>query len=151
LERTPDRLVGDRLDDLQLDELVGRQRHGPLLASVRRRRTGQGDQAGLGPAVELRRPAGLAPRLADRGRLQALLDEPPADPLAGGDADLDRLGDPAIGPGGSAGGGIGLEEDAGVGQPLGGGLAGGDEGEQVLAFLVGEGDSVLLHSGLLKG
>jgi hypothetical protein len=34
--------------------------------------------------------------LADQGRLQALLNEPLADPLDGGDADLDGLCDPPI-------------------------------------------------------
>ena len=74
-----------------------------------------------------------------------MLDEALADPLDGGDADLQRLGDAVIGPGGAAVGLVGLEEDAGVGQRLGGRLAGGDHGLQLLAFLVGERHTVLLH------
>ncbi len=52
-----------------------------------------------------------------------------------GDADLQGVSDPPIGPGGADVGGVGLEQDAGVGQLLGGGLAGGDEVVQGLTFL----------------
>src|SRR5262249_52405699 len=63
----------------------------------------------------------------------------------GGGAELDRLGDPVVGPARSVGGGVGLEQDAGMGQLLGGRLAGGDQLLKGLAFLGGQGDSVLLH------
>lgn len=86
-------------------------------------------------------------RRADHGRLQAVLDEPLADPLDRGGAHLDGLGDLTVGQGGSALGGIGLEEDAGVGQLLGGGLAGGDEVGEGLTFLGGQRDDVLLQVG----
>jgi RHH-type proline utilization regulon transcriptional repressor/proline dehydrogenase/delta 1-pyrroline-5-carboxylate dehydrogenase len=49
------------------------------------------------------------------------------------------------GPGGTIGGGIGLEQDASMSQSLCGGLTGGDEVLQILAFLGGQGDLVLLH------
>ena len=83
---------------------------------------GQGDEAGLGPAVELELPGRSLLRLADQGGLEALLDEPLADPLDGGGADLQGLGDLPVGPGGAAVGGVGLEQDAGMGQLAGGGL-----------------------------
>src|SRR6185437_16105560 len=75
----------------------------------------------------------------------ALLDEPLADPLDGGDGDLDRLGDPMIGPGGAALGGIGLEQDAGVGQLLGGSLASGNEVVEGLPLVGGQSDDVSLQ------
>ena len=102
-ERPPHRLVGDRRDGLQLDQLVGQQPHRPRLAAVRRRGAGHGDQPRLGPPVEGRLPAGAGLLLADQGGLQSLLDEPLPDPLDGGDADLGGLGDAGVRPGGAAG------------------------------------------------
>src|SRR5512135_3222902 len=150
LERPAHRLIGDRVDDLQLDELVGQKLHRPGGTALRRRRAGQGDEPGLGPAVELPRSARAVLRLAAQGRLQALLDEPLADPLDGSDADVEGLGDPVVVPSGSFGGGIGLEQDAGVGELLGGRFASGDEVVQVPAFLGGQGDGVFLHGALLS-
>ena len=100
---------------------------------------------GLGPAVEL--PLSARPVLgrADQGCLQPVFDEPLADPLDGGGTNVEGLGDLFVIPSGSLGGGIGLEQDAGMGQLLSGGLAGGDEFEQTLTFLGGLGHDVLLH------
>src|SRR5262249_56072818 len=72
---------------------------------------------------------------------------PLADPLDGGRADLQGFSDRPVGPGGAALGGVGLEQDAGVGQLPGGGPAGGDQVVQGLAFLGVERDLVSLHGG----
>jgi hypothetical protein len=50
-----------------------------------------------------------------------------------------------IGPGGTAVGGIGLEQDAGMGQLAGGGLPGGDQVVEVLAFVGVKRDLISLH------
>jgi hypothetical protein len=142
----PHGLVGDRGDDLQLDQPVGEHLHGPLLAAFGRGGAGQGDEPGLGPAVERPLSTGPVLGLADQGGLQALLDEPLADPSDGIGADLEGLGDPDIGPGRAALGGVRLEQDAGVGQFLGGGLAVGDQALQELTFLGAERNPVLRHN-----
>jgi hypothetical protein len=68
-----------------------------------------------------------------------------ADTLDGGVAVLQGLGDAAIGPGGAALGGIGLEEDAGMGRLHGCGLAGGDQVLESLTLFGGQRDDVLLQ------
>jgi hypothetical protein len=65
--------------------------------------------------------------LAAEGGLQAVLDEALADPLDGGRANFDGVGDALVGPARAAGGGIGLEQDTGMGEFASGGLAGGDQ------------------------
>ena len=109
---------------MQFHQLVGQQLQGPVAAPPGRLGAGQGDQAGLAVAIQLPLPAGSVLLLADQGCLQPLLDEALANPLDGPQVDLDRFRDPVIGPGRPVGGGIGLEQDAGVGQLLGSGLAG---------------------------
>ena len=117
---------------------------------MRDRRAGQGDQPGLAGPAELALATGLVLLLADEGRFQPLFDEPLADPLDGGDADLQRLGDLLVDPAGSALGLVGLQQDPGVGQLLGGDLTGGNQPGQLLTLIDGQGDAVLLHGGLLR-
>jgi len=57
--------------------------------------------------------------------------------------------DAVSGPGGAAGGGIGLEQKARRGPFQGGGLAGGDDRVQGLTFRNRERALVLLHGGFL--
>ena len=106
------------------------------------------DQAGLGSPVELPRPAGAILLLAAQGGFQALLHEALADADDGGGADVQGVGDPLVGPGGAAVGGVGLEQDAGVGELPGSGLAGGDQLGQLLALLGGQRNLILLHGFL---
>ncbi len=134
---------------MQFHQLVGQQLQRPGAASLRRLGAGQGDQAGLAIAVQLSLPAGANLLLADQSRLQTLLDKALANPLHGGQVDLDGLGDAVVGPGWPVGSGIGLEQDACVGQFQGRRLAGGDEVVERLAFGSGERDLVLLHGGIL--
>ena len=122
--------MGDGLDDLQLDEPAGEQARGPAGAAPGRPGAGQDDQAGLGVAVEHGEPTGAGLGLADQRGFEALLDEALADALDGADIDVEGQGDVGVAPGGSTVGGVGLQQDAGVGDPLGGGLAGGAEGRQ---------------------
>src|SRR5262249_42471872 len=114
---------------------------------------GQGDQACLGGPVERAGPAGPVVALAVQGGVEALLDEALADPLDGAGGDLDSFGDVGVVPGRTAGGGVGLEQDAGVGEQSGGGLALGKQGGQLVPFGGGQGDPVLLrrHGKLLSG
>src|SRR6266540_2572723 len=144
-QRPPHRLVADRVHDRQRDQLVGQELHRPLVAARRRRRAGQSDEPGLGRPIAFALAAGPLLLLATQGVVQALLDEALADALDGSDADLDRLADALVGPGRPAVGGVGLEQDAGAGELLGGGLAGGDQGGQLRAFLGGQRNLVLLH------
>src|SRR6266540_3659506 len=144
-QRPPHRLVADRVHDRQRDQLVGQELHRPLVAARRRRRAGQSDEPGLGRPIAFALAAGPLLLLATQGVVQALLDEALADALDGSYADLDRLADALVGPGRPAVGGVGLEQDAGAGELLGGGLAGGDQGGQLRAFLGGQRNLVLLH------
>src|SRR5512147_2338442 len=80
-------------------------------------------------------------------RVEALLDEALAHSLDGGHANLQGVGDLVVRPGGASLGGVGLEQDTGMGQLPGGGLTGGDQVVQVLAFLGVERDLVSLHGG----
>jgi len=137
LERLPNRLRAHRVHHRQLHQPVGQQLERPPLAAVRRDRAGEGDEPGLGPPVQLPVPARPGLGLTGQGGVEPLLDEPPADPLDGGHADLDRLGDPVVGPGRAAGGSVGLEQDAGVAQLLSGRLAGGDQGGELLPLVGG--------------
>ncbi len=107
---------------------------------LRRRRAGQGDEAGLGPTVELGGTGRRVPLLAFQGGVESLLDEASADPLDHRDMDFQGVGDPPVGPVQAVVGGVGLEQDAGVGQLASGALAGGDEVVERLAFVGGEGD-----------
>ena len=68
--------------------------------------TRQSDQAGLPRAVQLPLPTGPVLLLAVQRRRQALLDEALPDPFHGRQVDFDRLRDPLIDPGGSAGRGV---------------------------------------------
>ena len=54
--------------------------------------------------------------LAAQGGFQPLLDEMLPHPGDGGEADVEGLGDALVGPGGTAVGLVGLEQDAGMGQ-----------------------------------
>jgi len=67
------------------------------------------------------------------------------DPPDGVGAGVEGLGDAVVRPGGATLGGVGLEQDAGMGQLLGGRLASGDQILQLLAFLYGQRNLVLLH------
>ena len=105
---------------------------------------------GLSPPIELERPRRAILFLADQGGLQALFDEGLPHATDGGGADGDGLCDAAIGPVGAAGG-VGLEQNAGMDQLLGSGLASGDQVVQLLAFAIGQGNDVhLLHGFLPK-
>ncbi len=73
-----------------------------------------------------------------------MLDEALADPGHGIRADLGGVGNPLVVPGRAARGGVGFEEDAGMSQLPGGGLAGGDQFGQLLAFRGGQRNLVLL-------
>jgi hypothetical protein len=112
-------------------------------------RASQGDEASLGVAIQLPFPAGPVLPLAYQGGVQALLDEPFPDPLDRADVDLDRLGNAGVRPSRAVGGGIGLEQDTGVGQFQGRSLVGGDQVLQGVTFIRGERDLVLFHGGFL--
>jgi len=129
--------------------LVGEQLHRPFLAALRRRGAGEGDQPGLGPAVELARAAGPVLRLAAQGGVQPLLDEPLPHPGDGGEADVEGLGDALVGPGGATLGLVGFDQDAAMGQFLGRGLASSGQLVQEVALLGGQCHKVFLHRGFL--
>jgi hypothetical protein len=82
LERPADRRRVDRRDDLQLDEAIGQEPHGPPDAAGGRLGAGDLDQPGLLGAVEL---AVLAAGrlLAVEGSVEAVGGELVADPLDG--------------------------------------------------------------------
>jgi hypothetical protein len=104
----PHELIADRVHDLQLNEFVSQQLHGPTVAAVGRLRAGQLQQTGFGDSIEFPFPAGSLLLLAVQGSLQSLLDKTLADTLDGGDADFQGLGDLGVAPGQAAVGRIGL-------------------------------------------
>jgi hypothetical protein len=118
--------------------------HGPNRPTFRRGGAGQGDEPGLGPAVELDLSGRSLPLLAIQGGIEAQFDEPLTDPLDSVGADFQGVGDLPIRPGGAAGG-VGLEQDAGMDQLAGGGLTDSDQVVEVLAFLGFKRDLVSLH------
>ena len=87
--------------------------------------------------------------LAAQGGFQPLLDEMLPHPGDGGEADVEGLGDALVGPGGTAVGLVGLEQDAGMGQFAGRSLAAGSQVVEGLAFLGGQRHKVFLHRGFL--
>ncbi len=134
---------------MQFHQLVGQHLQRPVAPSQWRFGAGQCDQACLTSTVESRLAAGLVLLLANKSSFQSLFDEPLANPLDGGDIDLDGFSDAFVGPARSIGCSIGLEEDAGVSQFQGCRLTGGDQIVQRLAFGGGERDLVLLDGGVL--
>jgi hypothetical protein len=87
--------------------------------------------------------------LAHQSGLQPVLDEALPHLLDRGAVDLDGFGNAGVSPSRPLGGGIGFEQDAGVGQFLGSGLAGGDQIVQGLPFVGSQRNLVLLHGGIL--
>lgn len=148
MEDSAHRLVGDGIHDLELDQLVGQERHGPPLPTGGRRRAGEGDEPGFGPTVEPRLDGRTGALLPVESRLQALLDEPRANPSDGVGAHLDGLGDALVGPGRGARAGVGLEPDPGVNQPLSGRLTHRNQIPKLLPLLVRQGNLILLHGFL---
>jgi hypothetical protein len=144
-QRLPHRLVRERVHTLQLDHPPCQQAQAPPTVAVRRRRAGQGDQVGLLLAVQL--PAVGPPAAAVRAerRRQALLDEPPAQTLHGGEADVEGLDDPLVRPARPSLGLVRLEQDLGVLELAHVRLAAREQPPQPLALLAGQRHPVPLH------
>src|SRR3712207_5967075 len=87
-QRASHRLVADRLDDLEFNELVGQELHGPAAAAFRRLAAGQSNEEGLLPAVQLGPPAGA--RLFRERPRQSAFDKAPSDALDRGRVDMQR-------------------------------------------------------------
>jgi hypothetical protein len=141
LKGLPDRFIRDRLDHLQPDQFVGQQSERPALPSGGRCPAGEGDEVRLGRPVEA---PGIDPvrRLAVERRRQPILDKAAANATDGGGMDLDGTGDRDVGPARSALPLVGLEQDAGMGQPPGGGRALADQGAELGAFVLGQDDGI---------
>ncbi len=84
-ETTLDRARADRVEHLELDELVGEQRDRPARPSGGRRTARDADELRLGRALELARPRGIFLRFSLQAGHQAALAAAPPHPLDGGD------------------------------------------------------------------
>ena len=87
-QRASHRLVADRLDDLEFDEPVGLELHGPAATAFRRLAADQSDEECLLPAVQLCPPAGA--RLFRESPRQSAFDETPSGALDRGRVDMQR-------------------------------------------------------------
>lgn len=93
-QRPPHRLLGNRVDDVQFDELVGQELEGPDGVPLGRRTAGERDERRLAAGVELR--GGAGPRVVVQRALEPLarrrLGEAPADPHDRSDARVQQRG-----------------------------------------------------------
>ena len=108
-------------------------------------RTGQGDQAGLGRAIEDARPGGVGRALTGQCHLKAFLDQALARPADGRGAGIQGLDDPRVIPPLTGPGNIGLENLTGrmlalVGQDV-----------QPLTLLRAQSDDMPLETGFGHG
>jgi hypothetical protein len=119
--------VGDVLHDFEFDELVGEQPQGPPRATFGRTAATQGDELGLGFAVDDSQSRRASGRLADQRRLQAFLDEPASDAAHRVDRDFESRGDRFIRQVRFAPGLIGMQQDSGMRKFPGRSLAGANQ------------------------
>lgn len=107
----------------------------------------QRHEAGLDLAVDLAERVAGAALLPVEGRVEAVLDGSPAEPLDGASGEAVALGEFGVGQRRGAVGLVGTQEYEGALDGLGSGAAAGDEGFEVAALVVGEGDAVVLGQG----
>src|SRR5215207_2884227 len=140
-------LVGERVDIGQLDHMLGEKPQRPARPSLGRGLAGERDQLGfLGP-IQLAL-IGVCPRaVGSQRRLQALLDKALAQPLDGGDACMEGLGDPLVRPARTTVGLIRLEQDLGVLETAHVCLAPRQQPLKLLALLTRERYPILLGHG----
>jgi hypothetical protein len=114
LQDLPDRLVRDRIHDLQLDQPLGQQPQRPPLAALGWGAARQDDQVGLLLPIQ---PAAVLAlrRLAVHGGPQLPGGVLLTHPGHGGVVNLQRGGDRPVGPARAGLALVGLEQDAGVG------------------------------------
>ena len=133
---------GDAGGEAEFDDVVGEQAQGPAGEALRGVATGEGQQASLELAVEDDLAGGAALGLAAQGGLEAFLDEAFLAAFDRADGAVDRLGDLGDGPAGAVGAAVAEQEHAGGEELLGVDPAGAAEGFEVVAFGLGQGDSI---------
>ncbi len=87
-QRATDGLIRDGLDHLDRHQPVGQQLHGPALPPLRRATAGQSDEESFLLPIEFALAPG--PRAFASCRVQTFFDTAFANPLDGGNADMER-------------------------------------------------------------
>ena len=112
----------DRIDDFQTHEFVGEQLQSPGCVPQRGLRASQFDQSGLAASVEFPGRARSDLGLVFQSRTEPAFDRTAADIGDGVGVDVECASDFGVGPCGAIVGLVGLEKDAGSGEPAGGGF-----------------------------
>jgi hypothetical protein len=139
-ERAPDGLVRDGRSNFELHEAIGQQAQRPAVAPGGRIATHERHKVGFLAAIQ-------APRTGPRRRTVVQRHFRPLGHKAGAnafnrsDADLQRLGDPGVGPGRATRTFVCLQEDAGMGELAGRCGPHGHERLEHAAILVSEMDA----------
>jgi len=146
-----DRVVAGAIDDVQFHHRGFQQCQCPPLAPLGRWRAGQGDQLGLGGAVEDALSGRVGRVLVGQGGVDPALHQVLARARDGVDAGIQRFSDSAVAPRLAGLRGIGLQQDAGFQNLACRAFAFLDQRVEPFALLVGEPDNVLLHGRLFRG
>ena len=136
---------------MQFDDLLLEQAQAPTGETLRGRREGQRDQFCFRHAIENPRSGRIGIVFTPQHRLEPFLDQLPPGPLHGGDAGVQRRGDPAVAPAFARIRYVRLQQDARLRQQLGGTLAFADQRVEPIAFLHVEPDHVFLDGDLFPG
>lgn len=124
----------DALHDFEFDQFVGQEPQRPSRAALGRTTATEGDELGLGLAVDdsLSRSAGGGP--AFERRLQTLLDEPASDALHRIDRDCQRCGNLFVGPPRVPCGPIRVQQDPSMCELSGGPFAVLNQTREIFSF-----------------
>jgi hypothetical protein len=119
--------------------------------SLRRRPACQRDQLCFRHAVENPWPGGVRVIFAGQHGLEPFLDQLSPGAKDSGDAGIHRLGDPAVAPALARFRYVGLQQDAGLRQQLGGTLALADQIVELRALIRAQPYNVFLDGYLFRG
>src|ERR1700726_103066 len=136
---------------MQFDDFILEQAQGPFGVPLRGWPACQRDQFCFRHAVENPWPGRVRVIFAGQHGFEAFLDQLPPSAKDVGDAGIQRLSDPAVAPTLALLRHIGLQQDAGFRQQLGGTLAFADKIVELRAFIRTQTHNVFLDGNLFRG